>query len=206
MALHGVLFLDELTEFERSVLEVLREPLESGRITISRAARRADFPAQFQLIAAMNPCPCGYLGHHNGKCRCTPDQVARYRSKISGPLLDRIDIQIEVPALAQGDLISKGDGETSAIIQARVEIARQHQLARQNKANAQLSVAEIDALCIPDEHGAALLQQAISRLNLSARAYHRVLKVARTIADLEEANGITVKHIAEAIQYRRLNF
>jgi magnesium chelatase family protein len=205
MALHGVLFLDELPEFDRSVLEVLREPMESGRITISRAARRADFPAQFQLVAAMNPCPCGYLGHYNGKCRCTPDQISRYRSKISGPLLDRIDIQIEVPAVPQDDLLNKADGETSADLQARVEIARQRQLARQDKANAQLSVTEIDALCTPDEQGIALLQQAISRLNLSARAYHRVLKVARTIADLEGEIAITTKHIAEAVQYRRLN-
>ncbi len=205
MALHGVLFLDELPEFDRNVLEVLREPMESGHITISRAARRADFPAQFQMIAAMNPCPCGYLGHYNGKCRCTPDQVARYRSKISGPLLDRIDIQIEVPAVPRDDLVNKADGETSNEIQARVEIARQRQLARQDRANAQLSVAEIDALCTPDEQGLALLQQAISRLNLSARAYHRVLKVARTIADLEGANIVSAKHIAEAVQYRRLN-
>jgi magnesium chelatase family protein len=200
-----VLFLDELPEFERSVLEVLREPLESGRITISRAARRADFPAQFQLIAAMNPCPCGFYGHFNGKCRCTPDQITRYRSKISGPLLDRIDIQIEVPAVPQEDLLNKADGDSSRNIQARVEIARQCQLTRQAKANAQLSVTEIDALCAPDEQGAALLQQAISRLGLSARAYHRVLKVARTIADLEGVDNISVKHIAEAIQYRRLN-
>ena len=205
MALHGVLFLDELPEFERSVLEVLREPLESGRITISRAARRADFPARFQLIAAMNPCPCGYLGHYNGKCRCTPDQITRYRSKISGPLLDRIDIQIEVPAVPREDLLNKADGESSREIQSRVEIARQFQIARQDKANAQLSVTEIDTFCAPDEQGAALLQQGISRLNLSARAYHRVLKVARTIADLEGADNIFSKHIAEAIQYRRLN-
>ena len=205
MALHGVLFLDELPEFERKVLEVLREPLESGRITISRAARRADFPAQFQLIAAMNPCPCGYLGHYNGKCRCTPDQVSRYRGKISGPFLDRIDIQIEVPAVAQDDLLNKNDGETSAALQARVEIARQHQLARQNKSNALLSVTEIDELCVPDAQGAALLQQAISRLNLSARAYHRVLKVARTIADLSGSGNILTPHIAEAVQYRRMD-
>ncbi len=205
MALHGVLFLDELPEFERSVLEVLREPMESGRITISRAAKRADFPAQFQLIAAMNPCPCGYLGHYSGKCRCTPDQVARYRSKISGPLLDRIDIQIEVPAVAHDDLINKADGEASADLQARVEIARQRQLVRQDKANALLSVTEIDALCAPDAQGVALLQQAISRLNLSARAYHRVLKVARSIADLEGVDNIATKHIAEAVQYRRMD-
>lgn len=205
MALHGVLFLDELPEFDRSVLEVLREPMESGHITISRAARRADFPAQFQLIAAMNPCPCGYLGHFNGKCRCTPDQVSRYRSKISGPLLDRIDIQIEVPAVPQGDLLNKTEGEASTSIQQRVETARQRQIARQNKANTLLSVTEIDALCTPDEQGIVLLQQAIARLNLSARAYHRVLKVARTIADLEGEIAITTKHIAEAVQYRRLN-
>jgi magnesium chelatase family protein len=205
MALHGILFLDELPEFERKVLEVLREPMESGRITISRAARRADFPAQFQLIAAMNPCPCGYFGHYNGKCRCTPDQVTRYRSKISGPLLDRIDIQIEVPAVAQDDLVNKADGETSSTLQARVETARQRQLTRQDKANAQLSVNEIDSLCAPDAQGAALLQQAISRLNLSARAYHRVLKVARSIADLEGDDRIAAQHIAEAVQYRRLN-
>jgi len=205
MALHGVLFLDELPEFDRSVLEVLREPMESGHITISRAARRADFPAQFQLIAAMNPCPCGYLGHFNGKCRCTPDQISRYRSKISGPLLDRIDIQIEVPAVPQDDLLNKTEGEASTSIQQRVETARQRQIARQNKANALLSVTEIDALCTPDEQGIALLQQAIARLNLSARAYHRVLKVARTIADLEGEIAITTKHIAEAVQYRRLN-
>jgi len=205
MALHGVLFLDELPEFDRSVLEVLREPMESGHITVSRAARRADFPAQFQLIAAMNPCPCGYLGHFNGKCRCTPDQISRYRNKISGPLLDRIDIQIEVPALPQDDLLNKSEGATSEAIQARVEIARQRQLARQDKANAQLSVTEIDALCTPDDQGVAMLQQAISRLGLSARAYHRVLKVARSIADLEGDDAVSSRHIAEAVQYRRLN-
>jgi magnesium chelatase family protein len=205
MALHGVLFLDELPEFDRSVLEVLREPMESGRITISRAARRADFPAQFQLIAAMNPCPCGYHGHYNGKCRCTPDQISRYRSKISGPLLDRIDIQIEVPAVPQDDLLNKAEGEASASIQQRVEAARQYALARQGKSNAQLTVSEIDEYCAPDAQGEALLRQAIERLNLSARAYHRVLKVARTIADLDGEIAITTKHIAEAVQYRRLN-
>ncbi|GAB4122135.1 MAG: YifB family Mg chelatase-like AAA ATPase [Sideroxydans sp.] len=205
VAMHGVLFLDELPEFDRSVLEVLREPLESGRITISRAARRADFKAQFQLIAAMNPCPCGYLGHFNGKCRCTPDQVARYRGKISGPLLDRIDIQIEVPAIPQEDLLKQSDGENSSTIQQRVEAARQRQLARQNKPNAQLSVTEIDEHCAPDAQGEALLRQAITRLNLSARAYHRILKVARTIADLAASRNILTAHIAEAVQYRRMD-
>ncbi|MBA3022298.1 MAG: YifB family Mg chelatase-like AAA ATPase [Gammaproteobacteria bacterium] len=205
VAMHGVLFLDELPEFDRSVLEVLREPLESGRITISRAARRADFKAQFQLVAAMNPCPCGYLGHYNGKCRCTPDQVARYRGKISGPLLDRIDIQIEVPAVPQEDLMRQSDSEDSASIQQRVEAARQRQLARQGKPNAQLSVTEIDAHCTPDASGEALLRQAITKLNLSARAYHRILKVARSIADLAASKDIQTVHIAEAVQYRRMD-
>ncbi|MFA6920833.1 MAG: YifB family Mg chelatase-like AAA ATPase [Gallionella sp.] len=205
MALHGVLFLDELPEFDRCVLEALREPLESGHITISRAARRAEFPAQFQLIAAMNPCPCGYFGHYNGKCRCTPDQIARYRGRISGPLLDRIDIQIEVPAVAQQDLLRHADGENSAAIRARVEAARRQQLARQNKPNAQLSVTEIDAWCAPDKEGEALLKLAITRLDLSARAYHRVLKMARTIADLAGSETIQTAHIAEAVQYRRMD-
>jgi len=205
VAMHGVLFLDELPEFDRGVLEVLREPLESGRITISRAARRADFKAQFQLVAAMNPCPCGYLGHYNGKCRCTPDQVSRYRGKISGPLLDRIDIQIEVPAVPQEDLLKQSDGESSAAIQARVEAARQRQLTRQGKPNALLSVTEIDIHCAPDAQGETLLRQAITRLNLSARAYHRVLKVARTIADLEGSQNLSNSHIAEAVQYRRMD-
>ncbi len=205
LAHHGVLFLDELPEFERGVLEVLREPLESGRITISRAARQAEFPAQFQLVAAMNPCPCGYLGHPNGKCRCTPDQVSRYRGKISGPLLDRIDIQIEVPALSENELTKQADGESSSVVQARVEIAYQRQLARQGKPNSQLATKEIDRLCKPDEAGENLLKQAISRLSLSARAYHRILKLARTIADLAGKEDITSAYIGEAIQYRRLD-
>ncbi len=205
MAMHGILFLDELPEFDRGVLEVLREPLETGRITISRAARRADFRAQFQLVAAMNPCPCGYLGHYNGKCRCTPDQVARYRGKISGPLLDRIDLQIEVAALPQTDLLKQADGETSAEIRARVEAARRRALVRQGKPNAQLGVSEIDHWCVPNTEGEVLLRQAIDRLGLSARAYHRVLKVARSIADLAASNTILTPHIAEAIQYRRMD-
>lgn len=203
LAHHGVLFLDELPEFSRQVLEVLREPLESGRITISRAARQADFPAQFQLIAAMNPCPCGYLGHYNNQCRCTPDQVARYRGRISGPLLDRIDLHLEVPALREDELTAAANGEASDRIRARVEAARQRQMARQGKPNAQLGSKEIDTHCAPDEAGAALLKQAIARLNLSARAYHRILKVARSIADLAGSASVQSHHIAEAIQYRR---
>ena len=205
MAMHGVLFLDELPEFQRSVLEVLREPLESGRIVISRAARQAEFPAQFQLVTAMNPCPCGYLGHPNGKCRCTPDQVARYRSRISGPLLDRIDLQIEVPALPQEDMTrqGQGNGDTSAAVRARVTAARERALVRQQKPNHLLTTRDIDKHCVPDDKGETLLKQAISRMGLSARAYHRILKVARTIADLAGAATIGAAHIAEAIQYRR---
>ena len=203
LAHHGVLFLDELPEFERKVLEVLREPLESGRIHISRAARQAEFPAQFQLVAAMNPCPCGYLGHLSGKCRCTPDQIARYRGRISGPLLDRIDLQIEVPSIPADALRNSADGEASAVVQARAERARTVQIARQGKPNALLTPREIDRYCQPDAAGDALLRQAIARLNLSARAYHRVLKVARTIADLAQADALAASHVAEAIAYRR---
>lgn len=203
LAHHGVLFLDELPEFSRAVLEVLREPMESGRITISRAARQADFPARFQLIAAMNPCPCGYLGHYNNKCRCTPDQVARYRARISGPLLDRIDLHIEVPALREDELTAVASGESSAQIRARVEQARRVQIARQGKPNDLLGSQEIDRYCAPDGAGMTLLKQAISRLNLSARAYHRILKVARSIADLAAEETIKPAHIAEAVQYRR---
>jgi magnesium chelatase family protein len=206
LALHGVLFLDELAEFDRKVLEVLREPLESGKITISRAARQAEFPAQFQLIAAMNPCPCGYLGHPSGKCHCTPDQIARYRGRISGPLLDRIDMQIEVPAVPQQELMKQQvAGEKSNAIRQRVEKAHRIQLERQGKTNSRLSVKEIDRFCALDNASENLLKQAISRLNLSARAYHRILKVARTIADLAGVEKISNQHIAEAIQYRRLD-
>ncbi|HCN90095.1 MAG TPA: ATP-dependent protease, partial [Oxalobacteraceae bacterium] len=203
LAHRGVLFLDELPEFDRRVLEVLREPMESGQITISRAARQADFPACFQLVAAMNPCPCGYLGHPSNKCRCTPDNVARYQSKISGPLLDRIDMQIQVGAVPHADLLRQADGEPSHAVARRVTRAFATQLGRQGKSNNYLSTAEIDAHCIPDAAGEQLLRTAMTRLNWSARAYHRVLKVARTIADLAGATAIEQAHVAEAIQYRR---
>ena len=203
LAHHGVLFLDELPEFHRSVLEVLREPMESGHITISRAARQADFPAQFQLIAAMNPCPCGYLGHVANQCHCTPDLIARYQGKISGPLLDRIDMQIQVGALPHEDLLRQADGEPSAGIAVRVADAAATQLARQGKANHALSGHEIELHCRPDNSGEQLLRTAMNRLNWSARAYHRVLKVARTIADLSNESTISKLHVAEAIQYRR---
>ena len=205
MAQHGVLFLDELPEFDRRVLEVLREPLESARISVSRAARQAEFPADFQLVAAMNPCPCGFLGHPNGRCHCTPDQVARYRRRISGPLLDRIDLQVEVPAVPQEDLARGVDGEASAVVRERVRVARARQLERQGRSNAALPAREMDRHCTPDAAGATLLKQAISRLGLSARAYHRVLKVARTIADLAGAAKVASAHVAEAVQYRRFD-
>jgi magnesium chelatase family protein len=203
MAMNGVLFLDELPEFDRDVLEVLREPLESGRIVVSRAAQQAEFPARFQLVAAMNPCPCGFLGHYTGRCRCTPEQVARYRNRISGPLMDRIDLHIEVPAVPESDLATKQPGETSARVRERVSAARARQIARQGRPNCLLGVKDIETLCAPDAEGERLLRAALSRLGLSARAYHRVLKVARTIADLAGAQQIIAAHVAEAIQYRR---
>jgi magnesium chelatase family protein len=189
------------SEFDRRVLEALREPLETGHIRVARAARRAEFPARFQLLAAMNPCPCGYLGE--ARCRCTPDQVAKYRGKLSGPFLDRIDLMIEVPAVAEAELSARATGESSEAVRARVIRARDIQLSRQSKSNAQLSPDEIDRYCLPDCQGAQLLKQAMARLNLSARGYHRVLKVARSIADLAGAEHIGGPHIAEAIHYRR---
>jgi magnesium chelatase family protein len=203
MAMHGVLFLDELPEFARNVLEVLREPLESGRIVVSRAARQAEFPARFQLVAAMNPCPCGYLGHYNERCRCTPEQVARYRGRISGPLLDRIDIQVEVPAVAESDIAGKQWGESSEAVRERTARAREMQLSRQGKTNAMLGVQETEQYCKPDAGGEQLVRSALTRLGLSARAYHRVLRIGRSIADLAASPQVNAQHLAEAIQYRR---
>lgn len=202
LAHHGVLFLDELPEFDRRVLEALREPLETGHVTIARAARRARFPARFQLVAAMNPCPCGYLGHPSARCRCTPDQVARYRGRLSGPLLDRIDLMVTVPPLAEHELRA-GLGEASAPVRERVVLARQRQHGRQGGTNQSLEAADIDVHCVLTDGARALLGQAMTKLNLSARAYHRCIKVARTIADLAAVECIGTAHVAEAIQYRR---
>ena len=205
LAHHGVLFLDELPEFDRDVLEAMREPMESGKVSIARAARHAEFPARFLLVAAMNPCPCGHCGDRSGRCRCTPERIARYRSRISGPLADRIDIKLEVPAPREAELVAPIAGESSSIIKGRVEQSRQAQLERQGKPNSLLGSAEIDRLCGTDREGDQLLRHALARLLLSARAYHRVLRVARSIADLAGRNTIAAEHIAEAIQYRRLD-
>ena len=202
LAHHGVLFLDELPEFSRHVLEVLREPLESGRITISRAARQADFPARFQLVAAMNPCPCGYLGHYTARCKCSEESVARYRTRISGPLLDRIDLHVDVPALAPAELHSHKPGESSREVRERVAGARERQARRQGLPNAQLSGAQIHTHVRLDAEAARLLREAGARLHVSARAHHRVLKVARTICDLAAAENVAAIHIAEALRYR----
>jgi magnesium chelatase family protein len=184
------------------VLEVLREPLESGRISISRAAQQADFPARFQLVAAMNPCPCGYLGHWNGQCSCTPDRIARYRERISGPLLDRIDLHVEVPALRERELADFCAGEASARVRARAEASRERQIDRQGVPNGRLEGGEIEACCVPSAEARKLLRDAASRLSLSARGYHRVLKVARTIADLAGRSELATGDVAEALQYR----
>jgi len=203
---NGVLFLDELPEFSRHVLEVLREPLESGQITISRAGRQADFPARFQLVAAMNPCPCGYLGDTAGDCRCSAESVRRYRGKISGPLLDRIDIQMQVnrPPLdvLRGDAPS---GESSAVVAQRVQSARQIQLARSGVCNAELSGDTLKKAFTADQKCWSLLDKAAESFALSARAYQRVQRVARTVADLACEETVTTRHMGEALGLRHLD-
>ena len=203
LAHHGVLFLDELPEFPRAALEALREPLETGQITIARAARRAEFPARFQMIAAMNPCPCGYLGATQRQCRCSPEQVSRYQSKLSGPLLDRIDLHVEVPALPANELLGAPPGESSAEIRERVVAARARAMARQHCANQALHGQAIDTHVLLAPAALQFLQTASARLGWSARATHRTLKVARTIADLAASEQTDIAHVAEAMQYRR---
>ena len=209
LAHNGVLFLDELPEFRRNVLEVMRQPLEDGNITVSRAMGSINYPASFMLVAAMNPCVCGFLTDPQKECTCTPLQIQRYRSKISGPLLDRIDIQVEVPGLRYQELASKDAGESSDVIRKRVNTARSIQLQRFHKtkihANAQMGAKDIKRYCAVKEDAERLLETAINKLGLSARAYSRVLKVGRTIADLAGAEDIQASHIAEAIQYRSLD-
>jgi len=210
VAHNGVLFLDELPEFKRSTLEVMRQPLEDGRVTISRAAGSMTFPAEFMLVAAMNPCPCGYFGDAKRECRCSPNQVERYRERISGPLLDRIDIHLEVPAVPYREMASNEPGETSHAIRARVEGAREIQRQRfgskhKVRCNARMSARLIKTHCSLDDDGEALLQMAMTQLNFSARAYDRILKVARTIADLAGEQQIRGEHVSEAIQYRTLD-
>lgn len=204
LAHHGVLFLDELPEFDRRALEALREPLEAGVINISRVSMRAEYPAVFQLVAAMNPCPCGYLGDPSGRCNCSPTRIARYRERLSGPLLDRIDLRIEVPAVPQSALTDPVPaGESTSAVSARVLEARNRQLMRNGKLNSQLSVKEINEYCRPDAAGRRLLWQSRAKLGMSVRSYHRTLRVARTIADLEGAVAIQINHVAEALQLKR---
>ncbi|NLZ40966.1 MAG: YifB family Mg chelatase-like AAA ATPase [Comamonadaceae bacterium] len=203
----GVLFLDEVPEFPRAALEALREPLESGCITIARAARRATFPARFQLVAAMNPCPCGWLGAPPAtgrSCRCTPEAVARYQGRLSGPLLDRIDLQVEVLAARPDELLAAPQGEPSAVVAERVAQARARQLARQGTTNAALDAAGVDAQAALDAAAVDFVRQAAARLGWSGRRLHRALKVARTIADLAGADRVSVAHIAEALQSQRV--
>jgi magnesium chelatase family protein len=209
LAHNGVLFLDEFPEFRRSVLDLLRQPLEDGRVTIARAAMTLTYPAQFMLVAAMNPCPCGYAGDPQHACNCPPHQIQRYRGRISGPILDRIDLHIDVPAVRYRDLQAPQSGDSSATIRERVMRARGIQLARFGPegvyCNALMKPRHLKRFCQIDSAGDSLMENAIQRLGLSARAYHRILKVARTIADLEEASGIAPHHLLEAIQYRSLD-
>lgn len=205
LAHNGVLFLDELPEFPRTVLEVLREPLENGEICISRAKAQVNFPARFQFISAMNPCPCGYFGSTVHSCRCSPDQIRRYRDRLSGPLLDRIDLHVPVQAIPVSVLHQANTGESSAAVAARVTTAYELQLNRQGAANAQLAGKQIEEYCALDKKAQLLLNQSMEALKLSARAYHRILKVARTIADLTGESAILPTHIGEALSYRNLD-
>ena len=206
LAHHGVLFLDELPEFDRGVLEVLREPLESGCVTISRAARQAEFPAAFQLIAAMNPCPCGYLGDEQGRCRCTAEQVQRYRTRLSGPLLDRLDLHVEVPRVPMEVLaLASTSAEMSAVVGARVRRAHEQQISRQGTLNSRLDNKAVERFCVTTREAITLLNRATEALGLSARAYHRILKVARTIADLAQTETIDVRQVGEALALRVLD-
>lgn len=206
LAHNGVLFLDELPEFNRNVLEALREPMESKFVTISRAAYQAKFPANFQFIAAMNPCPCGNFGSNSNDCSCTPDQIQRYQTRISGPLLDRIDMHIEIANLPKGILakIEAANNGTSGIVRARVTSARNMQLQRANKINSALTVKELENYCSVSEESRNFLENALEKMHLSARVYHRILKVARTIADLDLSDNIQQHHISESLSYRKL--
>lgn len=205
LAHEGILFLDELPEFERRVLEVLREPLELGRVTISRASGRAEFPAKFQLIAAMNPCPCGYAGHPARACRCTTEAVTKYRSRVSGPLLDRIDLQVEVAALSPEALAAPADGESSATIALRVAAAQAVQYDRQGQLNRDLSGRALDAHCHLHDEAQQFLHRVVTQRHWSARTYHRVLRVSRTVADLAQCEDIAMSHVAEAVRYRTIS-
>jgi len=210
LAHNGVLFLDELPEFHHNVLEVLRQPLEDGMVTIARVVTSITYPARFMLVAAMNPCPCGYYGDLRRECTCGPFQIQKYMARISGPLLDRIDLHVTVPSMKYGELTDRGTGESSSSVRARVQKARNIQEKRFNQlhgiyCNAHMQTRHIKSFCPVDKEGEKLLKDAIERLGLSARAYDRVLKVSRTIADLEGESGISSSHIAEAIQYRSLD-
>lgn len=207
---NGVLFLDELPEFKKNVLEVMRQPLENGEVTIARAAISLSYPSRFMLVAAMNPCPCGYATDPQNECACSPQIIQKYMSRIFGPLMDRIDIHIEVPAVPFADLAAKDDGEKSGSIRERVQKTRRLQLGRFKStagmfSNAQMETGDLNKYCKLNEEASSLLKQAMEKLGLSARAYDRILKVSRTIADLESAENIQSHHLSEAIQYRSLD-